>query len=356
MKRLVGACAALCLLMASGCGAVRHDLRHPGGYPGKLLDQRTFDASRSKHIQLWRATLMVAVAARIGESSVDPQDADAFARQLAEASREINFAAADAGFPVREANGLIRKTCIIDRGFESAADAGWTLDETPADDENCSGYFVNFENHMARIESRVIRAMLTSLPTDKARKFLSDVSKGDALSAMWSLTKTFRDLASAFHRGAGVYRSGTEAMAASMLQSCGHDLSYSGERIGSFNEERDTVRAAAQCLGLSQTELFDGDTVGGERFPVRLRPAAFHAMFRIARAACVRLPTISTTDSKYIEESKAMRLQSCGALAFQPQAEPLSLDVSQTKSPSPAAPPGAVDPVTILPVPASPRS
>lgn len=266
---------------------------------------------------------MIAIAAQIGEQTVQTEDADAFARQLAEASREVNYAAADAGFGVTTGTGTI-PTCTIDRGVRPrATPSPYTADDLGA----CAGYYVNFESHLIHIEGRVIRAMLTSLPTDKARKFLEKLSGGDVLSALWALTRTFGDLALAFHTGAGVYRAGTENLAAVTSQ-CYGDPSYS-PRTAPFDEEWETVLVAAQCLGLSRADLFDGDSITAGRLPVKLPPKAFHAMFRIARAACVGLPLENSTDESFVIESRKNRQQSCSLVRFAPQTRPLDLEIPE---------------------------
>lgn len=347
------------LVLSSGCSAIRNELRHPGGYPGALMDRRTFDASRSKQLQLLRATMMIAIAARIGEQSVEIEDADAFARQLAEASREVNFAAADAGFGVRT-DGEVIETCAIGRGFYNPQSDGW--DERavyePDPEDECAGYYVNFESHIARIEGRVIRAMLTSLPTDKARQFLDKLSSGDVLSALWSLTRSFAELAAAFHNAAGVYRAGSETMAASMNR-CVGDGSYAGATPDFYDEQWDTVLVAAQCLGLSRADLFDADSAAASDLPVKFPPKAFHALFRIARAACVALPLQNSTELSFVTASRNARAQSCGLVRFEPAMRPLAIDTDDgdgdddpqvgAVAQAPAAPAGQVP--TIAPPP-----
>ncbi len=293
-----------------------------------MLDERTFDASHSKQLQLFRATLMIAIAAQIGERSVETADADAFARQLAEASREVNYAAVDAGFGVPGQGDTIIPTCKIGRGFISAASEGWDERGAYAADDTtvCSGYYVNFESHIARIEGRVIRAMLTSLPTEKARKFLEKLSDGNVLSALWSLTQTFGDLAVAFHSGAGVYRAGTENLAA-LTQGCYGDPSYPGEKPAGYDEEWHTVVVASRCLGLSRKDLFDGDAAGASALPVKLPPTAFHALFRIARTACVDLPLENSTQIDPVNVSRSNRQIACGMVQFAPQRRPLDIEI-----------------------------
>jgi len=150
---------------------------------------------------------------------------------------------------------------------------------------------------------------------------------------------------------------------AASMKECGDDVSYTGaEADDAFIEGKDTVYRAARCLGLSRKDLFDADSVGSEKFPVRLKPGAFHAVFRIARAACVGLPTLTTADDDYITKSREMRRQSCGSVVFKPKSQPLDLSVQQAGA-GDAADPVEADAVEadladeereLAPVPAAP--
>lgn len=304
--------ATAALLLNSGCAVIRDELRYPGGAPGRLLDRRTFDSSQSKQLALLRATLALAISARIGEASVATEDAGVFARQLAEAALEINYAAVDAGYPhIKKKEGGTEKalpTCSIPSGNtrDDPRQFGQPDDGVVADlegrqvklpdfqrsyrdiDQDCAGYFVNFESNISRIEARIVKAMLTALPAESARKFLEDVTKGDVFSALWSLTRSLGDLAAAFHRGAGVYRAGIENVAAS-TPSCDQKEPLA-RRFRDYHQDRDTVLVAAACLGLSNETLFDSETISADQLPSQVAPAAFLALFRIVRIACVALP------------------------------------------------------------------
>lgn len=344
MRRITAALLCGTLMFNSGCGMIRDELRHPGGYTGSMLDH-TFDASRSKQLQLLRASLMIAIAARIGESTVEPEDGDAFARLLAEATREVNFAAADAGFGTMVDDRVI-PTCSIEAGtnamsldeyrdltLTNGVRADATILTFAGDDtEECAGYYVNFESHVTRIEGRVVRAMLTALPTDKARDFLKDVGTGNVLNAMLSLLGSVRELAGAFHNAAAVYRSGTEVMAASMTQCDSPPDPSHVSSDGGFRQEYDTVMAAAACLGLSRRALHDPESADAFDFPNRFDVRAFHALFRIARAACIEIPLVNSTDTERVLESRQSRRDSCGAVAFKPQMRPLTLVVPAADS------------------------
>ncbi|MFN3990340.1 MAG: hypothetical protein ACK4IS_08775 [Erythrobacter sp.] len=326
MRVWVALLASTALVFTSGCGAIRDQLRYPGGAPGRLLDKRTFDASHSKQLALMRMTLALAIAARIGEGSVATQDADVFARQLAEAAREINYAAVDAGFA--PADGKNGRVCEIGAGKPRQ-------DPTPTppsvdyqkQDQECAGYYVNFEANIARIEARIVRAMLTSLPTDKARKFIQELTQGNLMSALWSLTRTMGDVAGAFHRGAGVYRAGLENLAASVPTRSERKMCEAFpaqlKHASTYKQEYDTVRFAAACLGLSETALFDNTMIEPQNLPNRLDPKAFMALFRIARTSCVALPlrSLPTKPQEERTEREARKL-ACGLLYFEPLQRP----------------------------------
>lgn len=367
MRVLFAVLASASLVVTSGCSTIRDELRYPGGAPGRLLDERTFDASQSKHLALLRATVALAITARIGEASVATEDADVFARQLAEASNEINFAAVDAGFIYfdkktgadaedneegEDAEGL--KTCSIRKGkLRDEKLTNFLGVKTYAEiDAECAGYFVNFEANLARIEARTIRAMLTALPADKARKFLEDLTKGDLLAALWSLTGSFSDLAAAFHRGAGVYRAGIENVAAS-TPGCDQSEPEGARFNHTYKQKRDTVLAAAACLGLSQEYLFDKEDIGANALPNQIDPRAFLALFRIARTSCVALPLINapTEDDRFLEARKARR-DACRFVEFNPKPRPDKITI--TEEPAVAPPPPPAPPVVPPVQPATP--
>lgn len=339
MKVLISLMAGSALVFTSGCAAIRNELRHPAGQVGKLMDDRTFDASRSKDLQLIRAAMLIAIAARVGAGSVEAEDGGVFAGQLADAATELNYAAADAGFsPIGSDGG----TCTIfdqagnesssnnqaaDNAEDGAADPAWRL-VTADDTDACTGYYVNFESHLQRIEGRVIRAMLTALPTDQAREFLDDISRGDLLSSLWSLLGAAGDLTLAFHRGAGIYRSTTELVAAGM-PACYGDPGYpSAVNVGTFNETEHTILHAAACLGLSNQSLFDSDSATAEDFNVKFPVAAFHATLRMARASCVEIAIPNAggfTDEDILTIRKELN-DECQKLVFSPTMRPMAVE------------------------------
>lgn len=361
MRKAIAALAGVAMLATSGCGAMRDSLRYPGGVIGRALDERTFDASQSKQLALLRATLALAIAARIGEGSVETADADVFARQMAEAANELNYAAVDAGYPqmVVGKGGASLETCTIEkgklRGDLQTKNPGEIASEMLGDktyaevDAACAGYFVNFEANIARIKSRIARAMLTALPTDRARKFLEQLAGGNLLSALWSLAGATGDLAGAFHRGAGAYRAGLENVAASTPACDSKEPGF--KKFGSYKQERDSVKVAALCLGLSETDLFDDETISAGELPNQIDPRAFLALFRIARTSCVALPLINepANDDEFLKARKS-RKASCDLVRFNPKLRPHMIELPVERADQQ---PGAVpDPVV---VPAAPE-
>jgi hypothetical protein len=340
VKTVLTPLVAASLVFNSGCAVIRDELRYPGGAPGRILDSRTFDASQSKQLQLLRVTLALAIAARIGEGSVSTEDADVFARQLSEAAIEINHAAIDAGYPEWK-NGRAVYPCQVDGGMDRPGqDYTGQMPKISASyldtDRACPGYYVNFEVNIARIESRIVRAMLTSLPTERAREFIEDLSSGSLLSAVVSLARSASDIAGAFHRGAGSYRAGIETVAAS-INTCQYDPTFKPGY--QFDQRFDTVLVASSCLGLSSKALFDRDDIEAGKLPNQVDPTAFMALFRIVSTSCVGLPLTNypeAGDERFINDRRN-RARACDLLRFNPHARPFSITVSEN-------PQGAGDP------------
>lgn len=283
--------AGLSLAM-TGCTAITKELRYPGGYPGYELDKRTFDASRSKQLQLLRGAIVLAMAARIGEANVSAEEAEPFAQHLAVAAKEVNFAAGNLPFPGNP-------VCLVKPG-QGAAIA----------DADCNGYPVNFEADISRVESRIVRAMIAALPTDRVKGFLEDLSRGDALSATFGAAQALGDAAGSFHRAAGAHRSGLEIVALQRGE-CG------------VTDARITVIVALGCLGVPPDELFFNNLKGTTApFAGEVDPAAFHAVMRIVRTACVGLPLTNELQTPDLLKIRATRRETCKAIAFAPVKRP----------------------------------
>jgi hypothetical protein len=360
MKRTALAALVSASMTVGGCNMVLREVRYPGGYPGYVLDKRTFDASENKSLQLLRASILVAMAARVGESNVDAEDADAFAKQISDAVREVNHAAFTLGYGdprVPKSGGETKLTLADGAGHELTQEEAAKRDErknhacstlgirltdasdatTPrflpsagatqlrqamaeADYGKCGDYYVNFEASISRIEARVIRAMLTALSTDQARKFLDKVGEGDVLGALVSLLKFGGSMAGSFHRGAGVYRSGVESLVAGLDRCDFNRQSFNGAyaNLSRFNEWDGHTLQAAACLGLSRDSLFEGEEIAAQELAHRVRPGALHAMLLIARQSCVGLPLANPPTVEELVESRKKRKEACDSIIFDP--------------------------------------
>ncbi len=293
IRRMVFAAASFATLVS--CGPIVREVRHPGGYPGYLLDSRMFDASRSKKLQLLRASIILSMAARMGTATIrDGKDAAAFSDYLAAAADEINYAAGNL-YPV---DGV--PACIVQN------------DQAPT--RACAGYLAIFESDMPMMEARITRLMLAALPEDRARAFLQDLSKGSVMSAAWSALKVLYETTGGLHRATGVYRSGIEVVAANMSCAGG----------GSYDQYTATVWDAAACLGLTHDQLFDNpNEVKGEGLRLDVKRDAFDAIMLIARTSCARLQiTTDGATNQTIAEQIVQRNNQCSRIQFHPKSRP----------------------------------
>ena len=219
MRKMYGVVAAFSLLL-QGCTAVTKDLRHPGGYPGYVMDKRMFDASKSKQLMLLRVAIIVAMAARMSNGTIqNPDEANNVASNLASATDEINFAAADVywvdGIPPCEVAPETWWQQIINRvlnAHDPVATHGSQPPETLV--TGCNGYYVNFESELPLLESRVSRLMFSTLPQSQMKSFAGDVEKGNVLGGAWNALKLVFAGIKGLHYAAGSYRSGEEALVA----------------------------------------------------------------------------------------------------------------------------------------------
>ncbi|WP_054589071.1 hypothetical protein [Sphingopyxis macrogoltabida] len=350
--------AALCL---SGCGAITRDLRHPGGYPGHLLDERTFDASESKKVQLLRFTIILAMAARMGgETVTDAKEADAIADYLAAAADEINYAAAniypsdggvacrvgDVEQPARPLPGQIaRLDAAVADAERAAQDAGRSAQVATAAETSvramlasgnppaiataaapepavppCNGYFVNFEADVPLIEARMMRLLFATLPRDHVRKFAEDIQKGNFLGSAWNGLKVVFVGIKGLHTASGTYRSGQEAVVAN-LDRCSSKSAVAPD-YDEYDETRWTVKQAVACLGISADNLFGPHPgeIAGEDMRIDVSGKTFMALMQLARTSCVRLP-IGTADNSNSElaAARSRRAALCDRLRWNPK-------------------------------------
>ena len=283
MNKIAAGLISGCALLSACTTPIVKEVRYPGGYPGHLLDKRTFDASNSKSVQLLRATIIVAMAARMATATIrDGKDADAFADYLVAATTELNHSAAN----IYPSNNVAPCQMRVDAPGQTA----------------CAAYYANFEADMPLVETRVVRLILAALPENRARAFLEDVAKGDVLSASWRALRALAEVAGGLHRSAAVYRSGLEVAAAMKCTST------------DYVQDTDTVKKAAACLGLPEEDLFDDEpTLMGS---LKVREDAFHALLLIASTSCARLPL--NTDQP-IATAVSTRNSLCSQISFQPK-------------------------------------
>ncbi|MET3711142.1 hypothetical protein ABIC65_001844 [Sphingomonas trueperi] len=298
MKRFMTAVGATAALMAGGCSMIVKETRHSGGYPGHLLDQRTFDASYSKRLQLFRATLILAMAADMGRTTVSGQDADGFAQLLSAAASEINYAAAD--LFANEAGGSVCSTVNALPPGDLKNDIG------------CAGFYENFESNLPLIEARIIKVMLAALPTAKVRKFLEDAKGGNVMGAAWSALGAMSEAVSGLHVSFARYRTGIEIVAASLAQCKGG---------GTFDAKEQTVVDAAACLGLSPHDLFSPGALHGRNLAKgTVQPRAFLVVMRGIAADCVAL-NFSGKGTDLVA-SQNIRKRACNTIGFAPKPRP----------------------------------
>lgn len=342
MKKSVMRVLSLAVAL-QGCTPIIKETRYTGGYPGYLLDKRTFFAARSKSLILLRANIILAMAARMGTAGIhDGKDADAFADYLAAASDELNYTAADlygvgTTFPCTIRDDAAPTPAVvpaaperIDRNDgQPTPIASPTPTPTPAPTpapattlplvpKGCSAYYANFESDLPLLEDRITRLMIAALPAERARAFLKDVGDGNVLAAAWNALRVIYDAAGGLHRATGVYRSGLELVASN--RACDK----------AFDQAHGTVLDAAKCLGIPDDKLFSSaDTAAANDPNQRSTPDltvvkrdAFHAAMLITETSCARLPINS--DGAVSQEVTKRNLL-CDRLVFEPKYRPIRL-------------------------------
>ncbi|WP_447764997.1 hypothetical protein [Sphingopyxis panaciterrae] len=356
-------------LSLSGCGAITRDLRHPGGYPGRILDKRAFDASESKQLQLLRFTIILAMAARMaGEAANDSKDADAIAEYLAATADEINYAAANIypvngkapcsvgwGVPKAAVDPILASQLAAavaqaqtaadmaetsaQRAEAAEADVKAALAGNPAITVGISqpqppvdcrerGYYVNFEADVPLIELRMMRLLFATLPRDQIRKFAEDIQNGNFIGGAWNAIKVVFVGVKGLHTASGTYRSGQEVLVANLGADNRKTCSGLGNEYGrtvsfdDYDESMWTVKQAVQCLGVSADSLFGPhyQELRSNKLPLRVSPESFQAIFYTARTSCVRLP-IGTADNdlQALKDARDRRAALCNKIKWNPQ-------------------------------------
>ncbi|GEM_PF-3876368 len=226
--------ALSCILLAlSGCGVAKHDLQSSGGYAGHLMDKKLLDADGSKKRQLLRATILVALTARTAVGTLqDGDDTDAFLKRLKVVNRELNYLAGDI-------YGVTGKTHCT--GIEPGP---------------CDTRALLFESNLPQLEYKTARLLISALPQKQAAEFAGEVSTGNFWSASYKFIKLGVKGADGLHRGAAVFRSNTELLAATTVGPC------------------TTLTVARKCVGLSDTDslirIAEGTTIPEAKITVDL--------------------------------------------------------------------------------------
>ena len=302
------------LFALSGCQTIlTKEFRHSGGYVGYQLDKRTFDASESKKLQLLRANMIMAMAARLGADTVqNGEDATAFAQYLQATANEINYTAANI-YKIG-----VKEPCTISEGSRSP-------------NPECNGYYVNFEADLPLVNARMLRLVLAALPSEHASDFLDDAASGDVLGAAFNALRVAGDSAESVHRVAAVYRSTLEIVASGQktdktesrrINNIPYDCAILGETElqNEYVEKVSTVADAAKCLG--HTELIwvpNPNELKKRDINPDVKEGAFHALMRIAKTSCISLPLSNSNELATIITA---REETCESVKFEPKKRP----------------------------------
>lgn len=363
MKKVIFLCVVTSFL-TSACTPILNEfrqpitkeLRHPGGYPGHVLDKRMFDASDSKELQLLRATIILAMIARTGATSSDNrEDAETFVKYTVAAVDEINILA---GHIAQQpgANGL---NCSMGRGFtppeitaelvksenaaklaagqaqaaEKGANAAMLSAQVaatqamaaagvvplalapvgsrpgdPGDPNDCYTYAVNFESDIKLLEGKLFKLALISLPRKAAKRLLDDVANGDVLGSVFSAARFALSSVDVLRSAAAVQRTGLEIQA---WQKPGNDNCADGEI--------NTVKDATKCLDLPDDTVFTATKVSG--LAKSVPPQSMNALMRNIYDSCRLAPLDITTakDGDAMEALLDTRIKACNNIQYSPR-------------------------------------
>lgn len=256
------------------------------------MDKRMFDASGSKQLQLLRGSIIVAMAARVGNASArDGREADAFVEYLQNAADEINFLAAYAYDDPKV------KRCVA----------------LPDNLGECDTYAAMFESELPQLEYKTVRLVIAALPQRQASDFASAAAGGNVLSAAWKALRLAAASLDGLHRGSAAYRSALEVEALVVAKNgrCDDPMLTDESQIA-------TVDYAVRCLGLSSETL--SNPLGKPVLPTAVPATAFETLFAMMRNACRQLPVNVPDDGggKPKADPIASRIESCDALRFEP--------------------------------------
>ncbi|WP_261936404.1 MULTISPECIES: hypothetical protein [Sphingomonas] len=278
------------------CSYVAKDLRSTGGVVGSVLDQRMFDARQSKQLVVLRGAILVAMVARAGTVYArDQRDADAYVNYMTAAADEINILMGQIqgdhsglACDVRDSGAsqeiaLVRSSRLTSN--QVATQRAETTDEKdiPSDRPNgdgCYTYSVNFESDLPMLERRLFRLAMAALPQEQAKKFLDQVTTGNAFGAAMAALNFSAKALDGLHSGAAVHRTGVE-------------LIFNQRTAKSRNDTCQTyatVYYAAACMGLDPDSLFVGKQDKPEDYKPVVDGRSFYAIMRNIRDSCRMIP------------------------------------------------------------------
>jgi hypothetical protein len=318
MKHKRVASIAVMLSTLCGCGHVAADLRHPGGAIGGVLDNRMFDASSSKDLVLLRSAIMIAMVARAGTVySRDQRDSEAYVNYIISAANEINIAAGhirspDAATSTGLACGLPpvatdKITAAAVAALPSDASNPNGVPTERPDGQGCYTYQVNFESDLPTLERRLFKVAMAALPQEQAKRFLDQVTKGDAIGAVIAAFNFSAKALDGLHSGAAVHRTGIEVVARQHID-C--------KKVEDFR----TVYDASHCMGLPTDKLFVGKHDERGDYKVEVNSASFHALMRNLRDSCRMIPLGIDDDAADLNKERNERIADCNSIEFKPRA------------------------------------
>ena len=334
-----------------GCTHVARDLRHPGGAIGGVLDDRMFDASKSKQLVLLRYAILSAMVARGGTVYArDKREADAYVDYMVNTAEEINILAGHI-YAYEKADGRFRLACTLrhaDPGFttdpkayaapESITSAQFAAfqtviekaadqhddgqDELPperSDQYGCLTYKVNFESDLPMMEKRLFRLAMAALPQKEAKRFLDYATKGDIVGAVISAFGFTTKSLDGLHSGAAVHRTGLELTALQFNDAVKPHVVDRKEHCVQ-NLHKLTVYEASACMGLPTDTLWVGKHDQRGDYIPEVNAQVFEALMRNMRDSCRMIPFSLEDDETTLRDTRNNRIDDCNSIEFIPRA------------------------------------
>ncbi|MDA9918372.1 hypothetical protein N9D37_00590 [Erythrobacter sp.] len=183
--------------------------------------------------------------------------------------------------------------------------------EIPADMPNSDGcytYSVNFESDVPMLERRLFRLAMSALPQEQAKKFLDQITEGNAVGAAIAVFNFSAASLDGLHSGAAVHRTGLEIVARQDLDCRKDDANFA------------TVFDAADCMGLPTDTLFVGKHDERGDYVSEVNDAAFFALMRNIRDSCRMIPLGIDDENADLNVQRNMRITKCNSIDFAPRA------------------------------------